>query len=80
MPRISFRDDDGRNNLMLRDWGAFEFQRKNTERYFLDNLEGALHLTDQSSLLVGNMNNQRNAWLVISVLNGIREAPTLFDR
>jgi hypothetical protein len=79
MPRISFRDDDGRNNLMLRDWGAFELQRKNTERYFLDNLEGALHLTNQSSLLVGNMNNQRNAWLVISVLNGIREAPTLFD-
>ncbi len=79
MPRLKFRDECGQHNLMLRDWGAFEFQRKHDEAYFLENLEGALHLTSSSSLLVGNMSNQRNAWLVISVLNQVREPETLFD-
>jgi len=79
MPRINFHDECGWWNLMLRDWGAFELQRKHGEAYFRDNLTEALHLKPDSSLLIGNMNNQRNAWLVISVLNNIREAPTLFD-
>ena len=79
MPRLTFRDECGHHNLMLRDWGAFELQRKHNEAYFLDNLETALHLTSSSALLVGNMNNQRTSWLVISVLNGIREPETLFD-
>jgi hypothetical protein len=79
MPRVNFHDECGWWHLMLRDWGAFELQRKRGEDYFRRNLADALHLRPSSSLLVGNMNNQRNAWLVISVLNGIREAPTLFD-
>lgn len=79
MPRIKFHDECGWWNLMLRDWGTFELQRKKGEAYFRQELAGALHLRPDSSLLVGNMNNQRTAWLVISVLNGIREAPTLFD-
>ncbi|MGH3094588.1 MAG: HNH endonuclease, partial [Streptosporangiales bacterium] len=79
MPRLRFHDECGWNNLMLRDWGTFELQRKKGEAYFRDNLAGALHLDRDSSLLVGNMNNQRTSWLVISVLNGIREAPSLFS-
>lgn len=79
IPRIRFKDELGWNHLQLRDWGTFELQRKKGEQYFRDHLPGALHLRDDSSLLVGNMNNQRTAWLVISVLNGIRAAPTLFD-
>lgn len=79
MPRLRFRDELGWNNLMLRDWGSFELQRKKGESYFRENLAGALHLKPDSSLLIGNMNNRRNTWLVISVLNGVREAPTLFD-
>jgi hypothetical protein len=80
MPRIRFRDEGGWHNLMLRDWGAFELQRKQGAEYFRNNLAGALHLRPSSSLLVGNMRDQRTAWLVISVLNGIRnDAPTLFD-
>lgn len=79
MPRIRFRDEGGQHDLMLRDWGAFEFQRKNGPAYFRDNLAGALNLTSESSLLVSNMNNKRNTWLVISVLNGIREERTPFD-
>lgn len=79
MPRLDFHDELGWHHLMLRDWGTFELQRKHGGDYFRANLAGALHLDENSSLLVGNLNNQRTAWLVISVLNGIREAPTLFD-
>lgn len=79
MPRVRFRDEGGRHDLMLRDWGVFELQRKHDEAYFLNHLESALSLSKDSSLLVGNMNNQRNTWLVISVLNGLREPASLFD-
>ena len=79
MPRLRFHDECGQHNLMLRDWGVFELQRKHDESYFLENLHGALHLGPSSSLLVGNMNNQRTTWLVISVLNGLRGPATLFD-
>ncbi|MGW6196959.1 hypothetical protein ACWF0M_12505 [Kribbella sp. NPDC055110] len=79
MPRLRFRDECGNHNLMLRDWGCFELQRKHDDQYFRENLPDALHLKPSSSLLVGNMNNQRTTWLVISVLNNIREPETLFD-
>lgn len=79
IPRINFKDELGWNHLQLRDWGAYELQRKRGEDYFRQNLTGALHLRPDSSLLVGNLSHQRTAWLVIAVLNGIREAPTLFD-
>jgi hypothetical protein len=79
IPRLRFKDECRWWHLMLRDWGCYEFMRKNSESYYRQNLADALHLRPDSSLLVGNMNNQRTAWLVISVLNGIREAPTLFD-
>lgn len=79
IPRLRFTDECGGNNLMLRDWGCYELQRKRGEIYFRDNLAGALHLRESSSLFVGNMNNHRNSWLIISVLNGIRSEPTLFD-
>ena len=79
IPRLEFRDEAGGHNLMLRDWGCFEFMR----RYGYDRrheLRQALHMNSGSSLLVGNMANQRTAWLVISVLNGVRSAqPSLFD-
>lgn len=79
IPRLEFADEDGTHRLMLRDWGVFEFMRKHgsSRRH---ELEGALRLGPDSSLLVGNLNNQRTAWIVISVLNGLVAAPpTLFD-
>jgi len=84
-PILNFKDELGWNHEMLRDWGTFERQRKSEiehrdgGEWFRRNLAGCLHLDENSSLLVGNMNNNRTSWLVISVLNGIREAPTLFD-
>jgi hypothetical protein len=39
-----------------------------------------LHLNENSSLLIGNINQHRTSWIIISVLSGLREsAPTLFD-
>jgi hypothetical protein len=78
IPRLYFRDADGEHRLMLRDWGCYELMRKMPERR--TEMADFLHLGPSSSLLVGNLANRRTAWLVISVLNGIRdEAPALFD-
>lgn len=85
IPRIRFRDAAGEHRLMLRDWGVYELMRKHNN--LIDMTDGerrryvgeALHLDPTCSLLVGNLNNQRTAWLVISVLRGLRAAPSLFD-
>jgi hypothetical protein len=70
-PRLRFIDDDGEHSLMIRDWGVFELLRKAGPAYLCEHLRGALHINHESALLVGNLCNQRNAWLVISVLNGL---------
>lgn len=85
VPKLNFHDQAGPHRLSLREWGVFELMRKNN--YLVEMSEGerrqyvrgALHLDPSCSLLVGNMNNQRNAWLVISVLRGLRAEPSLFD-
>lgn len=79
MPRLRFNDAGGEHRLMLRDWGCFELMRKHEASYYLQHMAPALHLDEQSSLLVGNMRDRPTAWLVISVLNGLREQPTLFE-
>lgn len=85
IPRLHFDDEQGHHRLMLRDWGVYELMRKNNNLALITESErrkyvgGALHLDPSCSLLVGNLNNQRNAWLVISVLHGLREAPSLLD-
>lgn len=79
IPRLCFHDESGWHRLMLRDWGCYELMRKHGDDYARTNMANALHLRESSSLLIGNLNNQRTAWLVISVLNGIREELTLFD-
>jgi hypothetical protein len=79
IPRLRFRDDCRTWNLMLREWGCYELMRKNSHDYATRHMHGALHLNENSSLLVGNLNNQRNAWVVIKVINHIREQPNLFS-
>lgn len=79
IPRLHFTDEIGlHHHLMVRDWGCFEWMRKNPDRY--RELDRALHLSEHSSLLIGNFNRHRTSWLIISVINGIRDTlPTLFD-
>lgn len=86
IPRLAFMDGDGtEREPMYREWGVYNLMRKNgflvgmTESERVRYVTGAVHLDESCSLLVGNLSNQRNAWLVISVLRGLREAPSLFD-
>jgi hypothetical protein len=71
-PRLRFKDEDGdSHNLMLRDWGCYEFMRKggNSKIPPLD-LEQALNLSTAPPLFCGNLNRFRNSWLIISVFHG----------
>lgn len=76
-PRLEFCDDEGWHDLQLRDWGVYEFMRKHGDarRY---ELAEAAHLSSGPMLLVGNMNNQRTAWLIISVLFPVAQQFDLF--
>lgn len=69
LPRVVFTDRDGhQHRLQMREWGLHELVRKvGAERAAADTAR-ALHLHTDSPLLVGNMNNQRTAWLAIKVL------------
>lgn len=88
LPYLKFADPGGPrgpHRLSLRDWGTYELMRKNdnftqmTEGERRRFLLGALHLDPSCSLLIGNQNNRRTSWLVISVLRGLRGAPSLLD-
>jgi hypothetical protein len=75
-------DHDIQEWLPLRDWGCFEYMRKHPDAdgaQLKSELPRALHLDADASLLVGNFNRFKNRWLVISVLRGLRAAPSLFD-
>lgn len=71
-PRLQFKDAQGWHNLQLRDWGVYEFMRRYGDERRHE-LTDAAHLDARPLLLVGNMNNQRTAWLVISVLLPVRQ-------
>lgn len=77
-PYLRFEDDGGAHRLQVRDWGVYEFLRKHGDHRRAE-LAQALHLSDDSSLMVGNFHNHRNAWCVISVLSRIRRPQSLFD-
>lgn len=80
VPRLSFEDGKGKHRLQLRCWGLYELSRRcgKTGDALRDYMTGALHIDESSCLLVGNLSNQRNAWIVISVLNLHRQV-SLFD-
>lgn len=72
IPRLRFTDGDSQQEehfLQVREWGLYELIRKHGAEYAAQDTARALHLTRDSVLLVGNVNNHRNAWLVIKVLN-----------
>lgn len=78
VPRVCFRDGKSNRRMALRDWGCYEYMRKCGDDKRHD-LWGNMNAGMGSSLLVGNMSHQRTQWLVISVINGLREVPSLFD-
>lgn len=85
IPRLRFQDDQGEHRLQVRDWGVYELMRKHNNLTSMTDSErktyvgGALKLDPFCSLLVGNFNRHYTSWLIISVLKGLRGAPSLFD-
>ena len=72
-PKIMF-SSNGDHDLQVLDWGCHEFIRKriNTGKNNAEELWGALHLNDDSYehlFFVGNQNNRRNSWLIVSVIS-----------
>lgn len=65
-PYLEFSDSAGRpHRLQLREWGCYEWLRRN--RHEATQLWDNLHLGDDATtlLVVGNMSNRRNVWLII---------------
>jgi hypothetical protein len=78
-PRLHFSDDNGDHDLMLRDWGCYEFLRKNPGRNC--ELDEALNLSTAPPLLCGNFNRYRNSWLIISVFSGtVHARPEIIEQ
>lgn len=80
-PRIQFRDEEGRHDLALNEWGVYEWLRKNPDRrrQVFDNLRFG-DSDREARLLVGNLRHRRNAWVVIAYLSFEKAQPSLFDR
>jgi hypothetical protein len=73
-PRVQFHLADGFHDLQFREWGAHELIRKNRED--ADDLFDVLNFTNpayEHLLLIGNMNQHRNNWLVISSISRKKE-------
>lgn len=66
IPRLHI-DGDAQRSLQLRDWGTYEWMRKRVGQEA--DIPKALNLGAKSVLLVGNLNQHRTTWVVISVLN-----------
>jgi hypothetical protein len=73
-PYLKFRDAGGWHDIQLREWGCYEWLRKEPARadQLWDNL--ALGRSDLDYyFVVGNMCNHRNVWLVISIYRAPKE-------
>jgi hypothetical protein len=69
LPRIEFKDELNKpHKLMFNSWDAYMHQINLAPKYGKDNLWNQLKLSpkDNKLALIGNMNHQRNAWLIIS--------------
>jgi len=81
-PRIKFFDSSGEHNCLLLDWGCSMLvnERGYTESH---DLHKALRLDTELDrlLLVGNLSNHRNVYVVIALLNGEKkeQVASLFD-
>lgn len=75
-PYVRFSDEAGAHDLQLREWGCYEWLRKEPDKggQLWDNLR--MTGTDRDFyLVVGNMCNRRTAWLVISVYSEAQAGP-----
>jgi hypothetical protein len=75
VPYLRFRDSAGPHQLQLREWGCYEWLRKQPDKasQLWDNLRLGRHDSDYY-LLVGNTAVHRNVWLIINVFRAQKEA------
>lgn len=67
-PYLRFHDEAGGHDLQVREWGCYEWLRKEPEKPW--QVWENSHLTDDERevfLFVGNMCHRRNVWLIISM-------------
>ena len=70
VPKVRFRDEHGPHRLSLKEWGCHEWLRK--QRFNAEQLWSNLRFDDPSYehlLFVGNQNNHRTSWLIISTVS-----------
>lgn len=68
LPRIEFKTEDGKNhNFQMNSWDAYMHQKNLAPKYGYENLWKANNLRDGQYALIGNLNNYRNTWLIISI-------------
>jgi hypothetical protein len=77
-PRLQFRDADGDHNLGLNDWGCYEWIRKGGDPEQLWHNLRLFYPDREQLLLVGNLRDHRNAWIVIAVVGYGAVQPPLF--
>lgn len=67
--RVKFKDQDGDHDLQLNEWQYYEYQRK-----FKADKEAFRYIAKykRKILLLGNMLQYRNNWMVLSVFNDTR--------
>lgn len=77
IPRVRFSDEDGDpHDLQLREWGVYEYMRKNLDLSHLElheKLSKALRL-DTSLFLVGNLCHQRTVWIIAASFARMKDA------
>jgi hypothetical protein len=81
LPRVIFNDSVGRHDLQVRDWGAHEFLRKNPKEDHYK-LWSALKFDAPEYdrlFFVGNHNQHRTSWLVISVISEKTKPQMILD-
>lgn len=78
-PYLEFRDAEGSHNLQMRGWCGYEWMRKQGDDR-RHQLAENWRLDRRPCLLVGNMNQHRNVWLVISVLTPISQMTLALER
>jgi hypothetical protein len=65
-PYVRFRDDNIFRELQFREWGAYEFLRKQRDK--ADQLWKAIGFQNDDILLtVGNMFQHRNVWMILRI-------------
>jgi hypothetical protein len=76
IPYLFFKDERGSHNLQIREWGTWEYIRKNPDSP--NKVFSALKLESEQYLIVGNMLQRRSNWLVVKTFEVKDKAATLF--